>query len=245
MKNQYFGDIRDLFKFDLIETILKDASLELRKFLYVIMLTKDRGKGGNNRNFKKAKEENRPGTGQDTNELYKILETQAGIKSESRNIAQTMRDYYVKKYKNCIFEAINTLLDKKNKSDYFNAIYFTYFETVVRSVAKEKHNLLIFLDPDTGLEPEASKGEEYVSFETVRYLYNCMADNSIIMIYQHGKQQHHNKLGVLKLITQHISSITDGEIVFYFLTKDKKTKYNLDNLLRQYKSHYSLWISTD
>ncbi|MCJ2670040.1 MAG: hypothetical protein LN416_05970, partial [Candidatus Thermoplasmatota archaeon] len=39
MKNQYFGDTRDLFKYDLVLELL--LGTELRRFTFIPMLTRD------------------------------------------------------------------------------------------------------------------------------------------------------------------------------------------------------------
>lgn len=63
MKKQYLGDVRDLFKYDLIQQILKGES-SLQKFTFIPMLTENESnsRDGNKRNFAKAKEKGRPGT---------------------------------------------------------------------------------------------------------------------------------------------------------------------------------------
>ena len=63
MKNQYFGDVRDLFKYDLIQGILEGIST-LQGFTFIPMLTENDPKSGdgNKRDFDKADRDGRPGT---------------------------------------------------------------------------------------------------------------------------------------------------------------------------------------
>lgn len=236
MKNQYFGDTRDLFKFDLIEEMLKDTTLDLKQFLYIIMLTKDEGKGGGKRDFEKAKEEERPGTKNDK-DLIPLLKKQKN-ESKNRDIANTMKEYYHKQCKGCLIDAIDELLEKANKTEYFNKIYMRYFKKVYEKISQSKKSTLIFLDPDTGLEPEASKGKKYVSYETLDCLFNSMKKNSIIMIYQHGLWKLNFKKDALKEITSYITSITDNEIVFFFLAKSSKQIESVLKVLKKYHQRY-------
>ena len=242
MKNQYFGDIRDIFKFDLIESILRDKRLGLRSFLYIIMLTKDRGNGGLIRNYDRAKEQKRPGTQNDP--LFEEMKKQEAIPSHERDIAKTTRAYYKGAVPDCEYKAIS---DPLEKTGHINKNYLDYFDMAHKEVSKLKLPALIFLDPDTGLEPEKSKGYEYVSYETIRRLYDIISDDSALMIYQHGRQQHDrqrhdNKIEALQAIGPNVSHVSDGEIVFYFLVKNARLKEALNNILQEYKGYYPSWI---
>lgn len=231
MKNQYFGDVRDLFKFDLIEELLKDKDLNFRYFLYVIMLTKDKGKGGFKRDYEKAIEEERPGT--KNCPLMKCLR-QVLAKSKDRKISKTMKGYY----KDYPMDAIEDLLEKQGQADYFNRVYMQYFKKTCGRLLQNKKPVLVFLDPDTGLEPEASKGRKYVSYETISHLFNSLDNGSIVMIYQHGLWNFHSKRDTLKEITSNVVSITDNEIVFFFLAKGKERVKSVMGILKQYCRRY-------
>ena len=50
MNRGYFGDVRDLFKFDLIKEIIQGFE-KIERFTYIPMLTNDDDKHGNIRNF--------------------------------------------------------------------------------------------------------------------------------------------------------------------------------------------------
>ena len=57
MKNQYFGDIKDLFKYDLGEFLINEIP-ELERFTFIPMLTPDdKGPDGNKLNY-----DGRPGS---------------------------------------------------------------------------------------------------------------------------------------------------------------------------------------
>ena len=54
MKNQFFGDNRDLFKYDLILSVVKGVD-QIRQFTFIPMLTKDYGNHGNQINRRIAR----------------------------------------------------------------------------------------------------------------------------------------------------------------------------------------------
>jgi hypothetical protein len=62
MKNQYPGDVRDLFKYDLISHVIESMGNDYR-FTFVPMLThNDARHDGNRRKFDAARKQGRPGT---------------------------------------------------------------------------------------------------------------------------------------------------------------------------------------
>lgn len=240
MKNQYFGDIRDLFKFDLIEKIVLDRQLGLNKFLYVIMHTKDNGKGGLKRDFKKVVKDRKPGI--DNKPLFAECEKQTLIPSIKRMIGGSVTKFFENYIsKPLIIECINDSIDR-DTDKYFNETYYDYFERVTKIIRNSSEPTLVFLDPDTGLEPECQKGAEYVSFETVHSLYNSMNSDSIVMIYQHGTWQRQHKKKVLEKFAKNVLWISDKEIGFFFLSHSQDVRDRLFKMFASYKELYPDWV---
>ena len=231
MKRQYFGDIRDLFKFDVIENLIKN--LKLASFLYVIMLTKDGGKGGKKRDFEEAIRNKRHGT--KNTKLLNLIERVSSQKSEHHDISGEITKYYKETTPHCIIKCIDNMLEKDTPGDYFCRVYSDYFDQVEREMKGLDNPYLIFLDPDTGLEPQSSKGKKYVSFETVARLYSRLNQNSLMMIYQHGVGERTHKREILNKISPYHSYISDGEIDFFFLMKKGEIKEKIDAVLNSYK----------
>ncbi len=234
MKRQYFGDIRDLFKFDVIENLIKN--LELASFLYVIMLTKDGGTGGKKRDFDQAIRNKRFGT--KNTKLLNLTKRVSSQKSEHRDISGEITKYYKETTPRCTIKCIDNMLEKDMLGDYFCSVYFNYFEQIEREMKGLDSPYLIFLDPDTGLEPQSSKGKEYVSFETVARLYSHLNQNSLMMIYQHGVAERTHKCKILNKISSYYSYISDDEIDFLFLMKREEVKKRIEAVLNSYKQNY-------
>jgi hypothetical protein len=86
MRNQFFGDNRDLFKYDLIREIINGIN-NINNFTFIPMLTKNSGQHGNQTDRKKAK------AGFQNINLMSYLDN--CIKQERRNIIE-IKNYFEK-----------------------------------------------------------------------------------------------------------------------------------------------------
>ena len=129
MNPQFFGDSHDLFKYDLIASIMQDLKEDLTSFTFVPMLTKNR------------KPKKKDIAGMDNDELWNFFN-----KFQGDDVA----DYYfktIRKYFNSIgiktkiFHKSTLLFSKNNRVKYFDIVKADY-----------PKNSLIFFDPDTGLQ---------------------------------------------------------------------------------------------
>jgi len=237
MKNQYFGDIRDLFKYDLIEQILKKMS-SLQGCTLIPMLTKNENalkKGeGNKRNFDRAKKGGRPGTS--NKELMKFLE-----KYKEKEIDRDKRDFTeIEKY----FKLRNIEIDIYKGREYFD--YGTrdeYFKNIPEKFLR-KH--LVFVDPDIGLQIKNSTKKHLLCSE-VKELYSHMDEGSILLIYQHlprvpDKYPEYSSEGRSNKLEKETGNlpmyISDNEITFFLLTKNDELKSKLERVISKYKRDY-------
>ncbi|MHC1705770.1 MAG: hypothetical protein AB9846_17850 [Tenuifilaceae bacterium] len=220
MKNQYFGDTRDLFKYDLIFNIIEE--LGVRNFIFIPMLTKDdNSTDGSKIDYSLAK------AGYLNMKLSSYLKEV--ISSKKREIGH-IKTYYSNNNINAII--IEQVLIKQNRSKYFeDAISFI------------QPNSLIFIDPDNGIEVKNST-EKHLLFSELKSVTEKMDNQSILMIYQHFSRENHvtfinRKLFELQTITkQKPLYITDNQIVFFFLTKDETLTKELELALTKYKNIY-------
>jgi hypothetical protein len=174
MKNQYFGDVRDLFKYDLIQRIFKEIRF-LQRFTFIPMLTKndpERG-DGNMRDFDRAKKNGRQGT--KNNMLMDFLEKYKEMDKDKRDFTE-IENYFKS-------EGIGTVIYKGHK--YFkHGTRYEYFKSIPEEFL---HKSLVFVDPDKGLQIKKSK-KEHLLYQEVKDLYDRMDEDSILMIYQHFPQ---------------------------------------------------------
>lgn len=230
MKNQYFGDIRDLFKYDLIGWLMREIG-SLENLTFIPMLTKydPKGKDGNKRDFNKARSGHRPGT--ENERLVEFLQEYKKTPADRRDLRQ-IRAYLTKVF-----------IHKVQGDEYFTKS--TRDEYFRRIPEDRLHKALVFVDPDIGLEPEKSKPtEKHLKYLEVEDLYRRMDEDSILMIYQHFPRQPHGKylctrsnelkekMGNLPMY------ISDGEIIFFFLTKDDQLGNKLKRAIDGYNKNY-------
>lgn len=230
MKNQYFGDIRDLFKYDLIQRLLKEIS-SLQKFTFIPMLTKDDPKrgDGNKRDFARAKKDGRPGTNNEG--LIGFLKKYG--EKDKRDFT-TIGNYFRSK-------GIKVLIYRDKGHEYYeHKARDRYFKNIP---GEYLHKSLVFADPDNGLEVNNST-KKHLLYSKVRELYDCMDEGSILMIYQQFPREKHieylcKRAIELKKLTEDLSIyISDNEIIFFLLTKNGGLKNQLEKIISRYKGDY-------
>ena len=235
MKNQYFGDNKDLFKYDLIEKVMLHIRV-FKKFIFVPMLTcDDNRRDGNDRDRNKAR------AGVKNDKLVKFLDEASALKKEERDFRK-IKDYFSKQG---IRAEIHGYADKK---DYFeHGSRSVYFDSVTKKSIQET---LLFIDPDNGLEIRRSK-ERHLLHSEVRQIYEKLDDNSAIMIIQFFPREDHSqyikrRLSELKKdIASNLALIHDSKIIFFFLTKNIAIKARLDKILDDYQEGYQDTISRE
>jgi len=235
MKNQYFGDIRDLFKYDLIQWILTEIH-SLRRFTFIPMLTEydPKRRDGDKRDFNRAKKDGRPGTNNE--KLIGCLKKYGEIDKDKRDFTK-IGNYFKS-------EGIEVLTYKDKEHEYFeHTVRDRYFENIP---GEYLHNPLIFIDPDIGLQVKNST-KKHLLYRQVKALYDRMDEDSILMIYQHfprARYTHKEYLPQgrsikLKEVTGNLPIwITDNEIIFFILTKNDELKSQLARVINRYKENY-------
>jgi hypothetical protein len=230
MKNQYFGDIRDQFKYDLILTIMQlHPGLRLKQFTFIPMLTKnDHRTDGNKRGVEERKRRYRPGSRND--ELVHFLRRSDGIGPEERDFT----------------EILGLFNDKRVRTTIYGTGYFShrsrdaYFSNVPGHMLE---SALVLVDPDNGLEVNHSS-EKHLLYSEVNSLLARMSKNSALMIYQHFPRQNHDRY--LEWRTRELFEkttispvwITDDEIIFFFMVKDRVERTKMIEMVCFYADRY-------
>jgi hypothetical protein len=219
MNPQFFGDRHDLFKYDLIFTIMDMMGLDLTSFMFIPMLTHNRP----------PKTDTIAGTGDPR--LWEVFNTLFGD-GAAPGYFEGIRQYFISGgFRVNIF---NEPFSHKNRTDYFNSVR-----------AQIPANSLIFLDPDTGLK-EKNATEKHLRYSELRDLYTGLDASSILMIYQHhnrfrAKNQNFPE-GIADTVHRETVvrpvCIDDNTILFLFLTKNMHLKEKLERILKEYMKKY-------
>jgi hypothetical protein len=220
MNPQFFGDSHDLFKYDLIFTIMSQMKNDLSSFTFIPLLTK-------NRPPKK-----KDGAGADNQELWEVFNTLFGD-GATHGYFERIRQYFIYGgFKTKVFN--ERIFFHSHRSDYFNLVR-----------AQLPLNSLIFLDPDTGLKEDGAT-EKHLRYSELRNLFTELEDNSILMIYQHHYRYRTKNQNFPEFIADQVQEkigirpvyIDDNTIMFLFLTKNFQLKEKLERILEDYKKKY-------
>jgi hypothetical protein len=230
MKNQYFADTRDLFKYDLILEILLKSNLS--HFAYIPMLTKNETNAHGDRiRHEKAK------AGARNMVLRKFLEK--CIRQNTRNINELesfFKDTFAGKFNIMIYKK-NRYFSHGNRATYFNQIKRTFLSESV-----------ILVDPDIGLEVKSIKGkqEKYVKYDEVRLFCNRMDRSSILIIFQFiprvKRKEYFLHVGkrLKRVADLPVYYISDNQVVFMILTKNMELQNLVADVIGKYGKRYNL-----
>ena len=222
MKDQYFGDNRDLFKYDLILQIMQAGLVD--RFTFIPMLTEnDDSKHGS------VVDRTRATVGTENKELVSFLDE--CVREGKRDIKQ-LESFFQKK-------AIPITIYGKGFS---HAGRREYFKEIGDELLSKS---LILVGPDIGLEVNRS-GKEHLLFREVDDLFRRMDKGSILMLYQHfPREDHHEYLHRRseeieeKVLGEPPLCIDNNEIIFFFLTKDESMEHELTHIIQHYAESYS------
>ena len=232
MKNQYFADRNDFFKYDLLIFLAEQLAA---KRLPVIWMRTDDDETQDGQKISYAK-------GAGDRGLYRFLQKSLDEGDETRKVNK-LNDYFKgagHSFEYCPYGAERLFLHR-DRAAYFDGI--------------PKENLddaVVFLDPDNGLEVKSTwdgNGDKYVKLDEVELIYSKMGQNSVLVIYQHLPRRHRRlffystfnqlaeKLGCAMPV-----SISDNMIAFIILAKDRKQQTRVREALHEYKrSHLEIY----
>lgn len=230
MKNQYFGDTRDLFKYDLILEILLKSNL--RHFTFIPMLTKNEtNTHGDRISYERAK------AGTCRMVLRKFLEK--CVRENRRNINELegfFKNTFVGKFDIMIYEK-NGYFSHNSRATYFNQIKRTFLSKSV-----------ILVDPDIGFEVKSMRGneEKYVKYNEVKLLWNRMNKSSVLIIFQFiprvKRKEYFSQVGkkLKRVADLPVCYISDNQVVFLILTKSRKLEELIADIIGKYGKTYNL-----
>jgi len=222
MNPKFFGDTKDLFKYDLLASIIKGFQGGIDRIVIVPMLTKYDPKFKGNpgcRNTNLIACFRRLRRMEDIDHYYDelksyIKELKADINKEKVRVRVEKKEVF----------------SQQNRDEYFRGIYENFPAAA-----------LIFVDPDTGIK-EKDFTEKHLSFTELKKMYDLLDNESILMIYQHyqrrrlpGSDEPKRKFqDILRLTGAAPLVIADNTVMFLFLTKNLAFHDTLTEVLRNY-----------
>jgi hypothetical protein len=236
MNRIYFGNTRDLFKFDLVRHIMK-AVPAFESFTFVPMLTggdgSSRDKKSSGKDLAKARKTGKAGS--QNQDLVVQMERLQEIEDDL-DYFQHIHGYFKKE------QILAHIIGEQKFSHKDRSRYFGHLLTHIPPKS------LIFLDPDIGLE-ESRPTEKHLLFDEVKQITDRMDNRSIAMIYQHFPRINHDsyvrdRCSQLSQLTGIAPlTITDNEILFFLLVKNQRLKTEMVEVLERYANSYPLLTS--
>jgi len=222
MNPKFFGDTKDLFKYDLIASVIKGFKGRIDRLVIIPMLTKYdpkfRGNPGcRNTNliacFRRLRRTEEVDHYYDELKSY-LKELKADIKKEKVRVRIEKGEIF----------------SQQKRGEYFQSIFGNFPAAA-----------LIFVDPDTGIK-EKEFTEKHLSFPELKKLYDLLDEKSILMVYQHyqrrrlpGSDEVKKKCrDVLALTGTAPLVIADNTVMFLFLAKNPALRDQLTEILRNY-----------
>ncbi len=223
MKNQYFGDNRDLVKFDLVYQIVKEGLVD--QFTYIPMVTENEAQ---KEEPNICRYEASAGTGNKA--LLDFLDK--SIINEKRDIRQLGEFFQQQGIKATIYRADKVFTHEGRKA---------YFAGINQDLLTKS---LILVDPDKGLEEDVN-GAGNLLYSELRDVYERMDFESYLMFTQRFPYDLYEEyLGMRtaelkdRIFGSQPISIDDLDSIIFFLTKNKFLQGRLVNLLRDYTQKY-------
>lgn len=222
MNQTYCGDSRDLFKYDLIHTILDQVSPDISSFLFIPMVTPYNPDAG------------RKIPGVNNKELVKLFTPFAAENG--------MVDYF--REIRHFFESRGIRIKIENPMPFERKHRVEYFSRIQEHIPERA---LIFFDPDTGLKEENAT-EKHLKYSEMKKIFDLMDRHSILMVYQHFPRysKSDTRKDFPKTKAQDLEKfikitplfISDGGILFFFLTKEDEVHQRLKRILHGYRERY-------
>lgn len=208
MKNQYFSDRRDFFKYDFLFALMEGVP-GLRRILFVPMLTPNDGSTDGTLTDYAAGDHSR------RRDLWDFL--QGCLKRDERDI-RALRRYM----KGKPFEYIPW----SDNAFFTHAGRDAHFSNIPASALRQS---LVFFDPDNGFEVPsmtARNGAKYLRYLELASVFSRMDDASIVIVYQHLPRKDRDdffaetSMKVRKsLSAKEIFVISDNTIAFFVISK--------------------------
>ena len=219
MKNQYFGDKRDLLKFSLLEALAHGIP-NVDRLTCIWLLTAPSPNNDGNRHF-------RAHEGGSTLATF-LKQCIATGRRDVRELA-TYMDGRPKAYFSFGDEA----------SQYFTASSRTnYFRSIPNSALR---GAVVFFDPDNGLEPGSSITTAHLKYAELRSVFDRMDDDSIAVVYQHLPRLAAEIFWprtadrVRSALKCSVGIVASGDVGFLIALRDQVAEAQVSEILREFQ----------
>ncbi len=223
MNAKFFGDSKDLFKYDLITDVIKNFHGKIDRLVIVPMLTAyyPRFKGNTGCRNKNLIE------------CFRRFRT----KEDVDNYYATLKQYFKDLRESIGVKKVRVRIEKdetfsqQTRSEYFSGIFEQFPQACI-----------LFIDPDIGVK-EHNYTAKHLSFAELKEFWDRLDNESILMIYQHfqrnrvvgGSDPNSKAAAITRFIGISPLIIADTTVMFIFLIKNPDLRAELREILKKYQ----------
>jgi hypothetical protein len=221
MKNQYFGDSRDYFKYDVLERLVTDIPLDQLTCLW--MLTQpDRTGEGRVRFVPDA----------ELPELTAFFRARLDSDDASHRSVSEMAKYFGSR-------PFRFTSYRDRREDFGHATRSQYFEEVP---AEALQHAVVFFDPDIGMEPRKAT-RKHLRFAELEAVLARMDASSIAVVYQHQRRVRDFWAVMARQLAGRIGRpvayIAEPAVAFYGLTSSPSRRREAYEVLQRISSRHT------
>jgi hypothetical protein len=226
MKNQYFGDRRDYFKYDVLERLANDLA-DVDRLTSLWMLTRPDSSGQGRVPFVPDPE---------LPELTAFFRERLDSEDAVRRRVTEMRTYFEgRPFRFFSYRDDRDDFDSITRSEYFACVPDEALQHAV-----------VFFDPDNGMEPRRAT-ERHLRFQELESILTRMDETSVAVVFQYWRrvrdfwtvmaQELGDRLG------HPLAYIADPTLAFYVIVKSAARRDEVQHVLEQIAVRHTPGIS--
>jgi hypothetical protein len=202
MKNQYFGDARDYFKYDLLDRLASDLP-QVRTLALLWMLTGPDGKNHGQVAFVPDPE---------LPELTRFFHERLDPRDDHRCRVSEMPLYFARR-------PFETYSYRDDREDFAPWTRDAYFRDLPEQVLRDA---VVFFDPDNGMEPKNTTAA-HLRFDELAGVLDRMGESSVAVVFQFQRRVHGWVATIAREIAlathRPVAHIVEGPLAFYVISR--------------------------
>lgn len=222
MKNQYFGDKRDLLKYSLLEALVCGLS-KVDQLTCIWLLTPPATTNDGNRHFQGYNA---------APELGAFLRSSVSagrrdVRELARYMAQRPLRYFSYGHDAALY------FTRQSRATYFGSI-----------PAAALRRSVVFFDPDNGLEPAGIVTPAHLKYAELAQVFRRMDSDSLAVVYQHLPRKRAEIFwpSIATRLSSELSSpvgyVADGDVAFFIVTRTRESALEGRPVLEEFSARW-------
>ena len=157
MRDQWFSDVKDIVKWGVIDGLASEHRRATR-ILYVAMRTRD------DKKYRELVLDNGKSVPVAIYKFFRGIDRLGDLPWSSKVRFEPILEFFEHRYRGAFFERVRVAISKGRKTG---------------------ERTVLFLDPDTGIEPPKTVDKKHVKESELRELFGALEPNDLLSVYQH------------------------------------------------------------